>query len=264
MPAALFDTHVHLQLRDFDADRDDALRRARDAGVAGFLVVGFNEATSRAAVRLADEQPDCWATVGLHPHDARDWSERLRSTLRDLARHPKVVAVGETGLDYYRNLSPREAQAIAFEAQIELARQVAKPLVIHSRDAMDDTLATIEQSAEGLPALLHCFSGNARDAERAVELGCFFGIGGTVTYTKLDALRDVVRDLPEERFVVETDAPWLAPQTWRGVRNEPAFMPLTAEGIARARGESDEAVARRTTENACAFFGIRLAPIARN
>jgi TatD DNase family protein len=264
MRVGLVDTHVHLQLRDFDADREAVFHRAHDAGVDGFVVVGFDEETSRKAVRLAEEQADCWATVGLHPHDARNWSERLHATLRDLAEHPKVVAIGETGLDYYRNLSPREAQVHAFRRQIELARQLGKPLVIHNRDATGDALDIIEREADGVPTVLHCFSGDERDAERALRLGCFFGIGGPVTYPKSDTLRAVVRHLPSERFFVETDAPWLAPQTRRGGRNEPAFVRMTAEQIARVWGESVDVTAQRTTENACAFFGIRLETTARN
>jgi len=264
MSFTLVDTHVHLQLRDFDADRDAVFQRAREAGVRGFLIVGFNEETSRNAIRLAEEERDCWATVGLHPHDARDWSGRLRSTFCELAEHPKVVAIGETGLDYYRNLSPRSAQIRAFREQIALAAQLGKPLVVHNRDATEDVLDTLARHAEGVPTVLHCFTGETSDAVRALDIGCYLGIGGPVTYPRAESLREVVRHLPAERFFGETDAPWLAPQGRRGGRNEPAFLRLTAEHIARIRGEPLALLARQMTTNACAFFGISVERIAQS
>ncbi|MBM3216138.1 TatD family deoxyribonuclease [Candidatus Poribacteria bacterium] len=254
--AGLFDTHAHVQIRDFDADRDETLDRARDAGVTTILNVGFSLDTSRKAIRLAERHDDCYATVGLHPHDARDWSSALRDELAKLAEHPKVVAVGEAGLDYYRDLSPRDRQAEAFLGQIALARETNLPLIIHNRDATDDLLRILESDAEGVSCLLHCFSADWAAAERALALGCCFGIGGPVTYPKSEALREVVRRLPADRFVIETDAPWLAPQPKRGKRNEPAYVRATAERTADVRRISIEDVAAQTTANARAFFRL--------
>jgi TatD DNase family protein len=251
---ALTDTHAHLQLAEFDRDREAVLKRAQEAGVTTILNIGFNLDTSRKAIRLAEQYAHCWATVGLHPHDARDWNPRLRETLRDLAGHPKVCAIGEAGLDYYRDLSPRDAQKAAFLGQIELARELGLPLVIHNRDAMSDMLATLKAHGKGVPCLLHCFSGDVTDAKDALSLGCFFGIGGPVTYPKSRDLREVAAKLPADRFMVETDAPWLTPQFRRGKRNEPAYVRATALEVADVRKVSLEALAAQTTQTAQAFF----------
>lgn len=258
MSFVLFDTHAHLQLRDFDRDRENVFQRAREAGLRGFLVVGFDEKSSLEAVRLAEERSDCWATVGLHPHDARNWNDVFHSRLEELACHPKVVAVGETGLDFYRDLSPREAQEKAFLGQIQIASRLSKPLVIHNRNATPEVLETLARHAEGIPIVLHAFNGDEHDADRALALGCLLGIGGPVTYPKAEPLREGIKHLPPERFFLETDAPWLSPQPRRGRRNEPAFLRFIAEEVARLRNESLESLARQTTQNACRFFGLPL------
>jgi TatD DNase family protein len=258
MRPTLFDTHAHLQLASFDDDREEALARARDAGVQAVLTVGFTLATSRLAVALAERHADCWATVGLHPHEAREWSPRLRDALRDLAQHPRVRAIGEAGLDYYRDLSPREAQEEAFVGQMALARELGLPLVVHNRDATGDMLDLVERYASGITCLLHAFSGDWPTAHRALGLGCAFGIGGAVTYRKADLLRDAVARLPVGSFVVETDAPWLPPQSRRGRRNEPAFLRETAEAIARVRHVAPETLADETTQSALRFFGMEI------
>lgn len=255
----LFDTHAHVQLSPFDADRADALSRAVEAGVSSLLNVGIDAESSRAAVAMAAQNDICWATAGLHPHDAETWAADVRRELSDIAAHPRVVAIGEAGLDYYRDLAGRDAQAAAFRGQIELAAELDLPIVIHNRDATEDVLTILGEYAGDVRPLLHCFGGTRDVASRAMELGCVLGIGGVVTYPKSHELRGVVSDLPVGSFVLETDSPWLTPQFRRGKRNEPAYVAAVAETVAEARGVSVEALAKSTTEAARALFAIKAA-----
>lgn len=252
----LIDTHAHLQLPEFDADREAVLRRAEEAGVEAVVNIGIDAASSLAAVRLAEEHSICWAAVGLHPHEAGSWSGSVKRELRALSQHPKAVAVGETGLDFYRNRASKADQMRAFQGQMELAAETQLPLVIHQRSASDDLLDALEASGMGASALLHCFSGSVEEAERAAGLGCSFGLGGILTYPKSDDLRRAVETLPSGRVMVETDSPWLAPQAWRGKRNEPSYVRATAEAVASARGESFERAAQNTSEAARRFFRL--------
>ncbi|MBT3267052.1 TatD family hydrolase [Candidatus Poribacteria bacterium] len=256
MGLALFDTHAHVQLSAFDADRDDTLARARIANVLGVLNVGIDVESSRAAASLAEHSDQCWATAGLHPHDADAWTGDLRAELRDIAGGPRVVAIGETGLDYYRDLTPRDMQATAFRGQIELSIDLGLPLVIHNRDATDDVLAILGDYVGVARPLLHCFGDSDDVASRAIEMGCVLGIGGTVTYPKSQALRDTVAGLPDGSFVLETDSPWLTPQCRRGKRNEPAYVVAVAEQVAELRGISVAALATTTTDAARNLFSI--------
>ncbi|MAF12505.1 hydrolase TatD [Candidatus Poribacteria bacterium] len=253
----LFDTHAHVQLSAFDSDRDDVMARAFAAGVRGVLNVGIDVPSSLAAVAVAENTDLCWATVGLHPHDAAAWTPELADELRDIAGRPRVGAIGETGLDYYRDLAPRDSQETAFRGQIELSIDLGLPLVVHNRDATDDVLAILGEYAGSVRPLLHCFGGPGDVASRAVEMGCVLGIGGTVTYPKSQALRDAVAVLPDGSFVLETDSPWLTPQFRRGRRNEPAYVAAVAEKVAEARGASVDAVAATTTQAARSLFSIQ-------
>jgi TatD DNase family protein len=266
------DTHAHLDAPRFDADLDAVLRRAREAGVRSIVTVGADLTSSRAAVALAERHEGVYATVGVHPHEAHTVDRSALNELRDLAAHPLVVAVGEIGLDYYRDLSPRDAQRFAFESQLALAVEVSRPVVIHIRDqrdragAYDDVLSVLRTWSSGLqsidsptltsPGVLHCFSGTPEVAQVALDLGFYLGVDGPVTFPNAHALQSMVAELPLEHLLLETDCPYLAPQARRGKRNEPAYLPYIAEKIAELKGLSPSEVARTTTRNAQYLFSL--------
>ncbi|MFH1502254.1 MAG: TatD family hydrolase [Candidatus Eisenbacteria bacterium] len=261
----LSDTHAHLNLKDYSRDREEVIARARAAGIGLLVNVGFSVQTSRESIELADSHDFIYASVGVHPHDASDLTESALRNLRSMADHPRVVAVGETGLDYYRDLSPREAQREAFRAQIRLAREVGLPLIIHNRDALDDVISIIdEERASEVGGVMHCFPGDAAYADEVVARGFHVGIGGPVTYGRSGRLADVAREVPAPRLLIETDAPWLTPEPHRGLarkhgkrpRNEPAFVADVAATIAGIRGVGVDDVVRGTTGNAMKLFGI--------
>jgi TatD DNase family protein len=255
----LFDTHAHLHGPEFDADRGAVLDRARAAGVARVLTVGTDPETARAAVALAGAEPDVFAAVGIHPHDAARADEAALAEIAALARGPKVVAVGEIGLDYYRDLAPRDAQARAFRAQVALARAAGKPVLLHCREAHADLLATLEaEGPDGPGGIMHCFSGDLEIARRALALGLSLSIAGPVTYPNARRLAAVVQALDPARLVLETDCPYLPPQPWRGKRNEPAYLAATAARVAALRGEEPSRLAAQTTRNACRLLGVPL------
>ena len=254
---ALADTHCHLDLDDYDVDRGDAIRRASAVGVGLIINVGFDRATSRASVDLAGRHDTIYASVGLHPHGASDLSDDLLIELERLAANPRVVAIGETGLDYYRDLSPREDQQRAFRAQIELAKRLDLPLVVHNRDALEDVLRIVdEEDAGAVGGVMHCFPGDADYAAEVVGRGFHVGLGGPVTYPKNRRLVEVAAKVPRDRILLETDAPWLPPVPYRGKRNEPAYVVLVAEAVAAARGMDVADLARQTTGNAYRFYRI--------
>lgn len=244
----------------FDADRAEVLRRAAEAGVSWLIDVGADMASSRQAVALSEREPMVWAAVGVHPHDAATLTAAALAELRALAAGARVVAIGETGLDYYRNLAPHSEQRRAFEAQLGLALELGLPVIVHSREAREDTLSILRAARRGgrLRGVLHCFSGDVEFAQEAVGLGLYIGIDGPVTYPRATMLAEVVRQVPLERLLLETDSPYLAPQARRGRRNEPAFLPLVAERVAELRGLSAAEVGRVTSANACALFGVEM------
>lgn len=250
--SALFDTHAHLHLDEFEPDRPEVLARARAAGVEGFLTVGIDPEDSQRAVALAEAEPAVWATVGIHPHEAATADEAALDRLRRLAQgSSRVVAVGETGLDYYRDLAPRDAQLDAFRRQIALARELGRPLVIHCREAHAEVLAVLrEERAAEVGGIMHCFSGDAAHAWSYLDLGFLISIAGPVTYPNARKLPEVVRAVPLDRLVVETDCPFLPPQPYRGKRNEPAWMVHTAERVATLAGVPIEELAPRLSANA--------------
>jgi len=253
----LFDTHAHLHFPDFAADLEAVLARARAAGVRRFLTVGTDVESSRSAVALAGREPDVWAAVGIHPHDAAGADDAALAEIERLAASPRVVAVGEIGLDFFRDLSPRPAQEAAFRRQLALARRLGKPVLVHCRDAHPEVLDVL--AAEWEPArggIMHCFSGDVAIARRCLDLGFLVSLAGPVTYPKARALPEVARFLPADRLVVETDCPYLPPQGHRGMRNEPAYLALTAGRVAELRGDSLETLARRTTDNARALLAV--------
>ena len=263
MPAepALFDTHAHLHDPWIGEDLPEAMARARAAGVARVVTIGTDLPTTRDAIALSQAYDNVWATVGLHPHDAKDWDAALEAEFRRLAQAARVVAIGEIGLDFYRNLSPPAAQYEAFTAQLALADALALPVVIHSRDAHEECYEVlaqwVQQRARPLPVgVIHCFSGDADLALRYAELGFLISFAGPVTYPKNDALREAAAALPLEAIVVETDCPYLSPQARRGKRNEPANVRYTAEQIANVRPEPFETLAVQTTLNAVRLFRL--------
>ena len=243
------DSHAHIQLSQFNRDREAVLKRAREAAVSNILVIGFDMETSLGAVALAEAHPHIYATVGMHPHDAKDLTSDVLKTFRELAEHPKVIALGEMGLDYYRNLSPRPVQKEAFEQQLNLAEEMRMPIVIHNRDAYMDILPIIEARQGRIRGVLHCFTGDVELMQRSLAIGFYIGIGGIVTYPNAKDVQAVAREVPEDRLLIETDCPWLAPQFRRGKRNEPAYVRAVVEKIAELRGTSVERVGELTTHN---------------
>jgi len=261
----LVDSHCHLQDHGFDADRDQVLERARRAGVSAFVVVGPALESSRRAVDLADSHSDVYAAVGLHPHDAKHLDARTLGALERLANSPKVVAVGEIGLDLYRKLSPPDVQMDAFRRQLELARRLSLPVVIHSRQADGETynvLASYEQRA--LPdwpkdrplGVMHCFAGDLMLALRYIQIGFMLSVPGTCTYPKAERISAVAGGIPLRWMAVETDAPYLTPQSHRGRRNEPAYLVDTVARIADVRGDSFDSIASRTAVATAWLFGL--------
>jgi TatD DNase family protein len=253
----LFDTHAHLHFPGFDEDRDAVLARARAAGVRRMVTIGTDGETSRAALALADRHPDVWATAGVHPHDAAESDEAAQAEVERIAAERRVVAIGEIGLDFFRNLSPPETQERVLRRFLALARRLRKPVVLHCRDAHAEILALLgEERVAEVGGIMHCFSGDVAIARRCLDLGLLISLAGPVTYPNARALPDVARFVPGDRLVVETDCPFLPPQGYRGKRNEPAYLTITAARVAELRGEPLDDLAARTTANACRLFGV--------
>ena len=273
----LFDSHAHVDGPEFDADREDVLARARAAGVQRIVVIGAVGDTTSAerSVALAERDPDVWATVATHPHDVEKMTPEWWAVHERLAPHPRVVAIGETGLDYYYNHSPKDLQREAFARFIDLARRVNKPVVCHIRsraaaatgsphdtgpDAHEDAREIlIANRAMELGVVIHCFTGTPDDARAYAALGCYVSFSGIVTYKTAQPLRDSVPLVPRDRLLIETDCPYLAPIPKRGKRNEPAFLTHTAEVVAVAAGMNFEELAQQTAANACRVFGLTAA-----
>ncbi len=260
----LVDTHLHLDLKDYDQDREAVIERARAAGVRFMVNIGFDLKTTRGSIALAEKYDFIRASAGLHPHDAKLWNHSFEAELEELAGHPSVVAIGETGLDFYRNLSPKGDQIRAFRGQIRMAKRLRLPLVIHNRDALDDVLTIIDEEEAGeVGGVMHCFPGDADYARKVIDRGFHIGIGGPITFERNGRLAEVARTIPRRRLVLETDAPWLTPQPHKGKgrrRNEPAFIVSVAEAIAQATGMSFDDVARQTTGNAMRLYRIEPPP----
>ena len=250
----LTDTHCHLDLSPFDADREAVLARAREAGVERILVPGIDLASSRRAVDLAQTHPEVYAAVGVHPNSAAGFNASMLAELRRLAVGHKVVAIGEIGIDlYWKTVSLAEQQS-AFRAQLELAAEVGKPVIVHDRVAHAEVLAGLRERLPPAGAVLHSFSGDRALAAEAVGLGFYLGVDGPLTYKKNDDLRALFADLPLERILIETDAPYLTPQPRRGARNEPGYVRYVAERLAEVRGMTFEAIATALTANAARLF----------
>lgn len=260
----IVDTHAHLTFEGLREDVPGVLRRAREAGVGAVITVGVDPRDSRAAAALAQETEGVWAAVGVHPHDAAGVTDEVLDDLADLARSPKVVAWGETGLDFYRDRSPRDAQRRWFREQVVRARELGLPVVVHDRDAHEESLRILrEEAGGGLRGVFHCFSGDESFAREVLGLGFYLSIPGTVTYPRNEALRRVAASAPLDRLLLETDCPFLAPQPVRGQRNEPAFAAHTAAEVARLRGLEVADVARATSRASRELFGVGEADGAR-
>ncbi len=255
----LIDTHAHLFYEQYADQMDAVLARAAEAGVGAIICVGLDLETSRAAIALAERYPNMWATVGVHPHDAKDAPPDALERLAELARHPRVVAVGETGLDYYRNLSPPEVQRDLFRGQLALAGKLNLPVVVHNREADEDVLAELRRAGHE-QGVVHCFSSAPEVARQVLELGFHISFTGTVTFGK-NHNEAVLQEVGLERVMVETDCPYLSPVPRRGKTNEPAYLAYTAGKIGAICGLSLDEVARRTTATALGLF-TRLEPVS--
>lgn len=251
----LVDSHCHLDFPDLAADLDAVVGRARAAGIGRLVTISTRVKRHAQVLAIAEKYPEVFCSVGTHPNHAHEEPDIDANALIAIAKHPKVVAIGEAGLDYYRKGSPREAQAAGLRQHIAAARETGLPLVIHSRDCdADMTQILAEESGKGaFPAILHCFTGGHGLAFRAIELGHYVSFTGILTFKTSDALRTLAAELPADRVMVETDAPYLAPLPYRGKRNEPAYVVETAKVLAEVRGVSPEEIARQTTEN---FFRL--------
>ncbi len=251
----LIDSHAHLEMKEFDADRQDVIDRAWRAGIECIVTVGTNLALSRKALTLARQYPNIYATIGVHPHDVAKACDKTFDELKALAGDPKVVAYGEIGLDYFRNISPREKQVEMFARQLELAQELKLPIIIHDRDAHEQTLRMVKES-KIRTGVFHCFSGDWAMARQCIDLGFYLSIPGVVTFDKSQTLQEVVRQAPLESLLLETDCPYLTPVPHRGKRNEPAFVVHTARKVAQIKGLAWEDAARAAANNTKRLFGI--------
>ena len=251
----IIDSHVNLHAPQFDEDRDAVIARARAAGVGLMVEISDRLATFEATHSLAMAHDDIWCTVGVHPHEARHYEDLTADRLTELAARPKVVGIGECGLDFHYDLSPREVQAAVFRQHIEAARRTGLPLVVHTREA-DEVMAAIleeEQAAATFRFLMHCYTSGPRLAEKAAELGAWFSVSGIATFKAATEVREIVAAMPADRIIVETDCPYLAPVPHRGRRNEPAYVGHVLDKLAEIRGWSRAEAEARTTD---AFFAL--------
>jgi TatD DNase family protein len=251
----LVDSHCHLDFPDFGPELDSVVNRARGAGVGTMLTIGTRLKAFDGVRAIAERYDDIWCSVGVHPHEAAEEPLDEASALIERASHPRVIGIGEAGLDYYYEHSPRDDQVRNFRAHIDASRQTGLPLIVHARDADDDLCEILlEETGRGsFPGLIHCFSSTAKLAKTALDIGFFISISGIVTFKKADGLRAIVANVPLDRLLVETDAPYLAPMPHRGKRNEPAFVRNTADAVARLKSVDTETLATVTTAN---FFRL--------
>lgn len=253
--APLIDTHCHLDMAQFGDDREAVIGRAKEAGFDSLITVGSDLDSSLKALNLAGQYDFIYASVGIHPHDAKNFSQQTYEDLKEMTKNKKVVAIGETGLDYHYDHSPRSVQKEVFVRHLALAKETGLPVVIHSREAKEDTMAILNESGVD-SGVLHCFSGDTQMAEEAMSMGLSISLAGPVTFKKSSALREIARTVPDDYLLIETDAPYLSPEPLRGKRNEPCYMRNTAEYVAQLRGVSLEDIARITTLNAKRLFGL--------
>lgn len=256
----MIDSHTHLYDPAYDPDREQVILRAQEAGLKAIVVIGCDLESSRMAVDLADRHDFLYATIGVHPHEVKAINDHTYPELQKLASHPKVVGYGETGLDYYYRHSPMEVQQRHFRAQIQLAKSLRLPLVVHSRNARQDTIKILqEESAASVGGVLHCFTGDLEMARAAVGMNFFISFSGILTFDNAQDLREVARALPQDRILIETDCPYLTPIPHRGRRNEPAYLHYTARALAGLYpSQSPEQLLKKTVENTGRLFRIKL------
>ena len=255
----LIDSHAHIQGKEYAGEIEAIVQRAQDAGVQQIIVVGGagDLSSNESAVALAESSSNLYATVGMHPHDAKDVGAKELGKLKDLTSHPKVVAVGETGLDYYYNHSPHDVQRRVFTQFIHMARETELPIVVHERDAAAEAAEILrDEGSSNLRGVVHCFTGDYDAARRYLDLGFYLSFTGIITFKNAEPLREVVRRVPPERIFVETDSPYLTPVPFRGRRNEPAYVRFVAETVAKVKGLRLEEVAEITTRNVKDLFRI--------
>ena len=249
------DSHAHIYYDSFDADREEVLARARAAGVTRMVLVGTNVETSRQCFEIASKTAGIFPTAGIHPHDSSESTAAVRTEIEHLCRRPDCVAVGETGLDFFKNFSPRDAQLDNFRWHLQLARELAKPIIVHCRDAHEDVVALLREH-RGVRGVMHCYTYGEAELAPYLELDFYISFSGVVTYPKNEPNRAAARAVPADRLLVETDCPYLAPQGKRGSRNEPALVREVLAKVAEVRGESLDELARITSDNAARLFGI--------
>ncbi|WP_445492819.1 TatD family hydrolase [Niallia sp. 03133] len=253
----LFDTHTHLNADQFMEDIEETIQRALDAGLEKMIVVGFDRPTIERAMELVEKYSFLYASVGWHPVDAIDMTEDDLLWIEELSSHPKVVAIGEMGLDYHWDKSPKDIQKEVFRRQIRLAKKVSLPIIIHNREATADIVNILkEEDAKEVGGIMHCYGGSIETAEECINMNFYISLGGTVTFKNAKKPKEVAAAIPLEKLLIETDCPYLAPTPFRGKRNEPSYVKLVAEEIAAIKGISFEEVAAATTENAKKLFGI--------
>jgi TatD DNase family protein len=254
----MIDSHAHLELPDFDSDREDVIARAREAGVEAIVTIGTDLDDCLKAVEIARSYDAVYAAVGIHPHEVKKIDRQTYDRMRELATRPKVVAYGEIGLDFFKNRSPRDLQIRRFGEQLELAQDLNLPVIIHDREAHQKTIELLSSWKGTRRGIIHCFSGDYAMARKCLDLGFYISIPGTVTFPKADTLHDVVRRVPAESLLVETDAPFLTPAPHRGKRNESAYVKYTAMRVAELKEMPFESLAEMTAHNACEIFRIDL------
>lgn len=253
----LFDTHVHLNARQFEEDREEVIQRAFENGVEYMVVVGFNTETIPLAIEIAETYPSIYAAIGWHPVDAIDMKSEDLEWIEQLAAHPKVVALGEMGLDYHWDKSPQAIQEEVFRQQIHLAKKLKMPVIIHNREATEDIIKVLQEEKAGeVGGIMHCYNDSAEYIQACLDMNFYISFGGTVTFKNAPLPQEAALEVPDNRLLIETDAPFLAPHPNRGKRNEPAYVNLVAEKLAQLRGVSVEEISELTTKNAFELFGI--------
>jgi len=255
----LIDSHAHLERPEFSKDLESVIQRAKASGVEYIFTVGTEKKDWKRALEIADSHPRIYAILGVHPHNAKEIDDQTYPTLRDLCRNAKVKAYGEIGLDFFRNLSPRDLQLKRFREQIGLAKELRLPVVIHDREAHQDTLEILKsERAEECGGIIHCFSGDYEMAKACMDMGFFISIPGSITFKNAEGFRETISRIPLESLLVETDAPFLTPLPFRGKRNEPSYVRYTAQSLAEVKKISFEKVAEVTTENALRIYKLKV------
>ncbi|WP_377887164.1 TatD family hydrolase [Alkalihalobacillus sp. R86527] len=254
----LFDTHTHLNVEQFSEDKLEVIDRAQEAGVSKMIVVGFDHETITNAMKLVEEYEFLYAAVGWHPVDAIDMTDEDLAWIEELAKHPKVVAIGEMGLDYHWDKSPHDIQKEVFRKQIQLAKKVKLPIIIHNREATRDVIDILkEEDASEVGGIMHCFAGTVEEANECLDMNFYISLGGPVTFKNAKLPKEVAKEVPVDRLLVETDCPFLAPHPFRGKRNEPSYVKLVAEQVADLKEMEYEDLASATFDNAMRLFGIK-------